>query len=661
MCGLAVVIGEKPNITSREGWAMLETMRHRGPDGAGVVTFDGDRATVTRSADEPLSRGRTMLAFARLAIIDLSDAGFQPMADEHGDIWVVFNGEIFNFRDLRRELEACGHRFASRTDTEVLVHGWDEWGDGLFERINGMFALCLYDRRRRATIFARDRLGIKPLYYATRSDGALVVASEVKALLAAGVEARLDPAGIDSYLSWRWVPDPDTAFLGVKKLEAGHLLHVADDGRTKIERYWDLRYELDAEGDESQVGELRTAVERAVERQLVSDVPLGAFFSGGIDSTAVVEIMRRQMAPERPTCFTIGFSKRDLAHDVVHDDLRFSRLYSNNAAIDYREAILRPSLVESLPGVVWHLEEPIADPAALSAYFICEAASNDHTVLLSGMGGDELFGGYPRYVAAALARWYRWIPRPIRRSARFAAESLPAAGGGTLARFGRNSQKLLSHAELPFPDDYLAFLTYFDLEGRRQLYSLDFASAVDGSNPSATIGTHLDAVGSCHWLHQAMYLDLKIYLPALLTYMDKMSMAHSIEARVPLLDELVVDVMRHVSPRGKVAGTRTKTLFKQAMAGIVPTEIIQRGKAGFTAPVRGWLANELGALAQEVLSPGEVRRRGIFEPEPIQRLLADFRSGRRDTAMQIWQLLTLELWQQAFVDRTTTTAGSRDG
>jgi asparagine synthase (glutamine-hydrolysing) len=653
MCGLAVVIGQGPTVSSREGWAMLETMRHRGPDGAGVVTFEGDDARVSRSADDPPSRGRTLLAFARLAIIDLSDAGFQPMADEHEDVWVVFNGEIFNFLDLRRELEASGHRFSSRTDTEVLVHGWDEWGDGLFRRINGMFALCLYDRRSRETVFARDRLGIKPLYYATRSDGALVVASEVKALLAAGIEAQLDPGGIDSYLNWRWVPDPETAFLGVKKLEAGHLLHVADDGKTGIERYWDLRYDLAPDGGKAQAGELRAAVERAVERQLVSDVPLGAFFSGGIDSTAVVEIMRRQMSPDRPTCFTIGFSKRDLAHDVVPDDLRFSRLYSSRTAIDYREAILRPSLVESLPGVVWHLEEPIADPAALSAYFICEAASHDHTVLLSGMGGDELFGGYPRYVAAALARWYRWIPRPIRRAARFAADSLPAAGGGALARFGRNSQKLLSHAELPFPDDYLAFLTYFDVDRRLELYSGDFASAVDGSNPSAIIDAHLDAVSDSHWLHQAMYVDLKIYLPALLTYMDKMSMAHSIEARVPLLDELVVDVMSHVSPRGKVAGTRTKTLFKQAMSGIVPTEIINRGKAGFTAPVRGWLANELGDLAQEVLSPAEIRRRGLFEPEPVQRLLADFRSGRRDTAMQIWQLLTLELWQQAFVDRTT--------
>jgi len=650
MCGLAVVVGNAP-IGSHEGWTMLDSIRHRGPDGAGVVTFNRSEAAVTRSADEPTTYGHVLLAFVRLAIIDLSEAGFQPMVDETGDVWVVFNGEIFNFQELRNELEARGHRFRSRTDTEVLVHGWDEWGEGLFERINGMFALCLHDRRRRTTVLARDRLGIKPLYYANRADGALVAASEVKALFAAGVEPRLDPAGIDSYLTWRWVPDPDTAFLGVKKLEPGHLLHVANDGTTRSAPYWDFRYDLDS-GDGNQLAdELRAAVETSVDRQLVSDVPLGAFFSGGIDSTAIVEIMRRRMAPELPTCFTIGFSKRDLAHDIVPDDLRFSRLYAGRADIDYRESILKPNLVEALPRVIWHMDEPVADPAALSAYFICQAASDDFTVLLSGMGGDELFGGYPRYVAAELARRYRRLPLPLRRVAQFVSGTLPGAGAERLARFRRNSQKLLRDAELPLPRDYLAFLTYFGDAGRRELYSQDFALEVDGSQPARVAREHLARSGDTHWLHQAMYLDVKTYLPALnLTYMDKMSMAHSIEVRVPLLDELVVDVTRRVGADSKLAGLRTKVLFKQAMAGIVPPEIIARKKAGFGAPVRGWLANELIPLADELLSPSAIRQRGLFEPAPIAGLLADFRSGRRDTAIQIWQLLTLELWQQTFLD-----------
>ena len=650
MCGLAVVVGNEP-ISSREGWAMLDTIRHRGPDGSGVVTFDGHEASVTHSPTDPATSGRTLLAFVRLAIIDLSAAGFQPMADENDDVWVVFNGEIYNFFELRRELEARGHRFRSRTDTEVLVHGWDEWGEGLFQRINGMFALCLHDRRRRTTVLARDRLGIKPLYYATRPDGAFVAASEVKALLAGGVEARLDPQGIDNYLSWRWVPDPDTAFLGVKKLEPGHLLYVTEDGATRIETYWDFGYEPGPDGGRGLAEELQTAVRQSVDRQLVSDVPLGAFFSGGIDSTAIVEIMRRRISPELPTCFTIGFSKRDLAHDVVPDDLRFARLYAERFDVDYREAILQPNLVEALPQVIWHMDEPVADPAALSAYFICETASDEFTVLLSGMGGDELFGGYPRYVAAELARRYRSLPLPIRRVARLVSNAMPGAGPGRLARLGRNSQKLLANAALPFPDDYIAFLTYFGDGLRRELYSPDFACEVTGSHPTAIARAHLDRTGDGHWLHQAMYLDLKTYLPALnLTYMDKMSMAHSIEVRVPLLDELIIDVMRHVPAGGKLGGLRSKILFKQAMNEIVPPEIVARKKAGFGAPVRGWLVNELVPLADELLSPAAIRRRGLFQPDPVTRLLTDFRSGRRDTAIQIWQLITLELWHQTFID-----------
>jgi asparagine synthase (glutamine-hydrolysing) len=630
---------------------MLRTLRHRGPDGGGVVTFDGDVPALTRDPAEPSTSGCTLLAFVRLAIIDLSDAGFQPMADENEDIWVAFNGEIYNFRDLRRELEARGHRFRSRTDTEVLVHGWDEWGEDLFQRIHGMFALCVHDRRVNVTVLARDRLGIKPLYYATRSDGTFVAASEVKALLTAGVEARLNPAGIDSYLTWRWVPDPDTAFLGIQKLEPGHLLSIRNGTPPRIEPYWEFRYELGEDGRDSPQ-ELRAAVEGAVERQLVSDVPLGAFFSGGIDSTSIVEIMRRRMSPERPTCFTVGFSKRDLAHDIVPDDLRYSRLYAEQADVDYREAILAPSLVDALPRVVWHMDEPVADPAALSAYFICETASQDFTVLLSGMGGDELFGGYPRYVATELARRYRALPRPVRRMAKLVSQSMPGAGAGRLSRLGRSSQKLLESADLPFPADYIAFLTYFNESLRRDLYAREFALEVNGSQPLTRVRAHLERAGDDHWLHQAMYLDLKTYLPALnLTYMDKMSMAHSIEVRVPLLDELIIDVMRRVPPGGKLAGLRAKVLFKQAMSGIVPAQIIDRKKAGFGAPVRGWLANELAPLADELLSPGSIRRRGLFEPGPVARLLSDFRSGRRDTAIQIWQLLTLELWQQAFLDR----------
>jgi asparagine synthase (glutamine-hydrolysing) len=361
--------------------------------------------------------------------------------------------------------------------------------------------------------------------------------------------------------------------------------------------------------------------------------------------------MRRRLAPERPACFTIGYSKRDLEHDVVPDDLRFARLYARDNGVDYHEATLEPKLVESLPDVVWHLDEPIADPAALSAYQISQAASEHYTVLLSGMGGDELFGGYPRYLAAELARRYRRLPSPLRAALRGSAARLPGAGSGRVARLGRNSQKLLRRAENDFPDDYLAMLAYYDAESRNALYAPEFSAAVEGARSDARHHAHLARVAGEPWLHQAMYLDIKTFLPALnLTYMDKMSMAHSIEVRVPLLDELVADVMRRVPVDRKLDRFRRKALFKDAMRGIVPSEIIDRRKAGFGAPVRGWLANELKPLVEDVLSPAAVEARGLFRPEAVRQVLDDFSTGRRDTALQIWQLLTLELWQQTFLD-----------
>jgi asparagine synthase (glutamine-hydrolysing) len=640
MCGFAVIVAAREPVGTDEGWAAVEAMRHRGPDGAGVAAFGPDGVTVSRAGGDAPAHGDVVLAHARLAVIDLSDAGFQPMTDEQERVWVVFNGEIFNFRELRAELEGRGHRFASRTDTEVLVHGWEEWQDGLLERIEGMFAFCLHDRATGRTVLARDRFGVKPLYYAHRRDGALVAASEIKALLATGVDARLDPEGLDAFLSWLWVPDPRTAFAGVEKLAPGHVLDAGGEPRT----YWDFRHERGTASAE----ELREALERAVERQLVSDVPLGAFFSGGVDSTALVELMRRRIEPERPTCFTIGFSARDLAHDVVGDDLRYARLYANTHDVDYRESILAPELVDSLPLVVRHLEEPIADPSALSAFHISRAArAAGFTVLLSGMGGDELFGGYPRYRAAALARNYRRLPSALRHAAGASVGMLPGAGAGRVARAGRNAQKLLRSADRPFPDDYLGFLTYLDSAERAALYTPELAAAVGYADARVTHDAHLAAVAGEHWLDRAMYLDLKTFLPALnLTYMDKMSMAHSIEVRVPLLDELVVDVIRRAPPEEK----REKQLFKRAVADVVPREILERPKVGFGAPVRGWLAHELRPLVDDLLSPARVHSRGLFKPEAVRGVVDDFRTGRRDTALQIWQLLTLELWHEAFLD-----------
>lgn len=656
MCGFAAIIGTGP-VGVEDGWNMLHAMRHRGPDAAGVVALGAGPPAFSCRSHDAEGEAPVVLGLARLAIIDLSTAGLQPMSNEDGRVWVAFNGEIYNFRALRAELERCGHRFASNSDTEVLVHGWEEWQEGLVDRIEGMFAFCLHDAGQRRTLLVRDRLGIKPLYYARRADGALIAASEIKALLAAGVEARVDPAGVNKFLTWLWVPDPDTAFAGIKKLAPGHLLEVRPDGSERCRAYWDFAFEPDGASFDQHADELQAAVVEAVERQLISDVPLGAFFSGGLDSTAVVEVMRRELSPEKPTCYTVGFSERDLAHDVIGDDLRFARSYAERGGITYREHVLAPDLAEALPKIVWHLEDPVADPAALSAYFIAQSARDELTVMLSGVGGDELFGGYPRYVAAAIARRYRHLPLPMRRIVRGAAYRLPAAGAGRLTTLGRNAQKLLGGADLPFPDDYLSLLTYFDAEMRARLLTSDFRAAVAADGVEATHRRHLAAVEDRPWLDRAMYLDLKTFLPSLnLTYMDKMSMAHSLEVRVPLLDERVLDVIRRAGPDEKLRRLTGKPLFRRAMTGIVPDGIVTRPKVGFSAPVRGWLAHELRPMVDDLLAPDVVRERGLFEPRAVDELVADYRSGRRDNALRIWQLITLELWHRAFVDQRTPSA-----
>jgi asparagine synthase (glutamine-hydrolysing) len=648
MCGIGVIVSPD-GTNSRDAWAMADALHHRGPDGAGVVMIEAGLPVRARRDSHVV--GQIALAFTRLAIIDLSTAGMQPMSNEDESVWVVFNGEVYNFSALRNELEGHGHVFRSRTDTEVLVHGWEEWGESLFDRIEGMFAFCLHDARQKRTLFVRDKLGVKPLYYAQRTDGAFLAASEIKALFAASLDVRLDLEALDSFLTWLWVPDPQTAFSGVRKLEPGHYLDLRE-GFARLRRYWDLEY---CDSDHAPTAEeLRDAVGRAVKRQLVSDVPLGAFFSGGLDSAAVVALMAAEVESP-PTCFTIGLSEHDLSHDIVGDDLEYARAFAEEKPIRYRERVLSADLADALPKVIWHMDEPIADPAALSAFSIAEAASKELTVMLTGVGGDEVFGGYPRYRAERLLRGSAAIPAPLVRLLASVARALPAAGAGPLPRFGRNAQKLLRGANLPFPDDYFALLTYFDARARQALYSDDLRQTLASADPEARHRIHLSAVRGRPWLDQAMYLDAKTFLPSLnLTYMDKMTMAHSIEARVPLLDEAVVGLMRTSRPTQRLRRGLTKPLFREAVAGVVPDSIIRRPKAGFTSPIRAWLRHDLRELAQDLLSASHVERRGLFRPGAVAHVMDSFYSGRTDNALQIWQLLTLELWQQAFLD-----AGSR--
>lgn len=654
MCGIAGLFDLTgcpiaPNVLA----AMNAAMFHRGPDAGGLMvlsTADGAWQMDERAAAG--MQGNLGFAHRRLSILDLSDAGRQPMSYAEGRLWLTFNGEIYNFRELREELQAKGYAFQSATDTEVILAGYHAWGLDVLERLNGMFALALWDQDRQRLLLARDRLGIKPLYYHLR-DGALAFASEIKPLLVSGVPVELDVEALNRYLSFLWVPDPDTMFKGVLKLPPGHSL-VIEDGCAALRSYWNVAFDKAPGDEDTLVAAFQSLLEDSVRLQMRSDVPVGAFLSGGLDSSAILAYMKR-FSDRQPTTYTVGYSPRDLRYDIVPDDVRWARRVGKLFDVDYHEMMLEPRVVDLLPKIVWHMEEPVADPAAISTYLICEAARKKLTVMLSGMGGDEILAGYPRHRAVRLADWYQRVPAGLRSGlVEPLMARLPASVPGPFNALFRNSRKLLRDASQPFRERYMGYGTYFTEPEKPRLLSDALAAAFREGEAFARHQAYFDEVAGADPIDQMAYIDLKTFLPCLnLTYSDKMSMAHSLEMRVPLLDHRLVEFSAALPPDLKLHGLTSKYLFKRAMEDVLPKDVIYRKKAGFGAPIRAWLAQDLREMIGDLLSEETLKRRGLFRPEGVQKVLADLWSGREDNALKVWQLLTLELWQQAFVDRSS--------
>lgn len=634
MCGICGVAGRDDEALVR---AMSETIVHRGPDGWGVRAF-------------PSSDGRTpaTLGHRRLSILDPTERGAQPMASSDGRYWVTYNGEIYNFRELRGELEGDSIAFRTECDTEVLVEMYARHGPAMLERLDGIFAFAIWDTDKRELFLARDRLGVKPLYYAEH-DGALWFASEVKALLPALPPARLRPEGIADFLTFLWVPDPDTIFEGVSTLPAGHFARWSD-GRLRIQQYWDMRFEPQERPESEWVEAVRDAVASSIRRQTVSDVPLGGFLSGGVDSGAIVAELARSVGPI--STYTVGFDPRDLAHEIVPDDVRYARKLAAELKVDYHERILAPDLADLLPKLVWHMDEPVADPAAISTYLICSAARERLTVILSGMGGDEVFAGYPRHLAAAIGRATDVFPRSLRRGARHLAERRLTLGRpGRLRGPRRNLMKLMRGIDADPDSRYLIYCSYYRREELERVLSPDLRAAIGDYDPLARHRAHLARVSGEHWLNRLLYLDLKTFLPNLnLTYTDKMSMAASTEVRVPLLSNELLDLAGQIPPNLKLRRTHRKYVFKRSQEGGLPAEVIWRPKAGFGAPVRSWLVGDLKPMVEELLSEERVAERGLLDPAEVSRIRNAGESGTEDSALRIWAMLTLELWQQTFAD-----------
>jgi asparagine synthase (glutamine-hydrolysing) len=599
---------------------MADCIAHRGPDDQGFVV-----------------RGRAGLGIRRLKIIDL-EAGRQPMTGEDGSTWVVFNGEIYNYRELTRRLSAAGHRFTTVSDTETIVHAWESRGVGLVDDLEGMFALAVWDERAGTLFLARDRLGIKPLYYAALSDQ-LVFASELKALLEhPEVSRELDPVALSEYLAHEYVPAPRAILQQVRKLGAGHWLTYTS-GHVKVEPYWDVANVRPRDvGRDEAVERLRAVLDTVVGEHMVSDVPLGVFLSGGIDSSTVAAFAARH-ASGRLKTFSVGFD------DPAFDESARARQVARTLGTEHHEEVLSlreaGELIASLPDL---LDEPLGDASLLPTYLLSRFARRAVTVALSGDGGDEVFAGYPTYQAHRLGRAYAWVPAAIREGLiRPLVERLPVSLGDLSLDF--RLKRFVEGMPYGEVERHAVWMGSFTPVEQEDLFRPETLARMTQPPSYATFAAVGAAMPEEPWLNRVLYLDLKGYLgEGVLTKVDRASMACSLEVRVPLLDRRVVELAAALPPGLRLRGLTTKYVLKEAMRERLPDGIIARRKKGFGIPLGRWFRGELAPLLHDACSPDAIRRGGLFRPEAVERLLREHREGRRDHRKKLYTLLAWQLW-----------------
>lgn len=626
---------------------MLESVEHRGRDDQGVWT------------SEPIDQRRVCLGHRRLAIIDTSPAGHEPMLSHNGRYVLTFNGEIYNYRELREQLRALGHQFRTATDAEVLLTAIVEWGWDAMDHLNGMFAFAVWDNQERTLTLARDHVGIKPLYYAFIPGGndappAFVFGSEIKTILASKlISSALNPEALHQFLTFLWAPDPNTLFAGVNTVPPGHLLHFHDDEIT-LKQWWDVSFDHIDEGHNEAWWRERTleTLDKVVKMEMIADVPLGSFLSGGIDSSGITALMQRHVNGQRISTYTAGIETQDLRYDIIPDDVRWARRVNEQLQTDYHEIMLQPSIADLLPKLVHHMEEPPID-MAIPSYLISKAARETLTVMLSGMGGDEVFAGYPRQMAMKIASAFDPVPQLLRRPLmKSVAGVLPGGLPGKLTAPLRNAKKFARSAALDFEDRYLGYGTYFTDDMKRRLYSDEWRTITRDYDPYSSHRAYFARVAHAAPLNRLLYVDLKTFLPCLnLMTTDKTSMAANLEVRVPFLNREMIEMAARMPPRLKLHGLKRKYVLKRALEGVLPADVIWRRKAGFGAPIRSWLRGPLKPLIADLLSEDRVKRRGLFRPKEVRRVVEANFSGREDYNLHVFQLLGLELWHQAFLDR----------
>jgi len=637
MCGIAGELRLRIGARAHAGdvRAMCDVMTHRGPDDFGEFT-----------------EAEVGLGMRRLSIVDVS-GGHQPIGNEDGSVQVVCNGEIYNSPALRSGLLARGHRFRTSSDVEVIAHLYEEAGTAALERLDGMFAFALWDRRARRLVLGRDRVGIKPLYVAENGER-LLFGSEAKCLLAAGVDPALNLQALHDYLTLGYVPGPASIFAGVRQLAPGHLLIAEPGGRVRTERYWDLRDHVDRGAprpDAEWQAELLATLRAAVESHLMSDVPLGVFLSGGLDSSTIVALMH-ELGVHPIRTFTIGFAEPSF------DETDVARQVAARFGTEHHELVVRPDAATLLPQLVRHFDEPFADSSAIPVWHVSELARRHVKVVLSGEGGDEMFAGYETYRARRLASLYARLPRVIGgRALPELVRRLPVSHARV--SFDYKAKRFVAGAYLPPAAGHLWWKTVLAEDVKAALYANGTAAEVD---PTVRLFEDLYAESDGEELERLQYVDARLFLPAdILVKVDRMSMAHSLEARVPFLDRAVVELARRLPARLRLRGLTTKYALRRAMAGRLPAAVVDGRKRGFNVPIPAWLTGELRDFTHDLLAPSRLRRQGLFDPAAVGRLVAEHMTRRVDHSRAIWALLVLVVWDDLVRSEVAAVASSRRG
>lgn len=625
MCGICGIVNfdtsnhVPPEIVKK----MSHVLYHRGPDDEGYY--------INKNIG---------LGMRRLSIIDL-ETGRQPITNEDKSIWIVFNGEIYNYKALKEDLLIKGHFFSTKSDTETIVHAYEEYGNECVSKLNGMFAFALWDQKRNLLLLARDRLGKKPLYYFF-NDKSLIFASEIKSFLKSGmIEPSLDVEALDLFLTFEYIPAPWSIFRGIRKLLPGHIL-IAKDNNCSITSYWDLTMKNSQSLDKKPEVRLVELLKESVRLRMISDVPLGVFLSGGIDSSAVLAMMSK-LSSEPIKTFSIGFD------DNSYNELKYARRVAGIFNTHHREEVINPDVINWVEKLIYFLDEPLGDTSIFPTYLVSRLAREDVKVVLSGDGGDEIFAGYETYIADKIDRLYRRIPRFLRKGLiERAVKGLPPSPKkkGILNK----TKRFLEGCSIPEHLQHVRWMIYLSEEEKQELYDKEFVHAIPKKSPYEWLENYFYKVSSFDPLKQQQYVDVKTFLvDDILVKVDRMSMANSLEIRAPLLDYRLVEYAAGLPSNLKLKGLRSKYVFKNALNGYLPEEILFRKKEGFSSPIKNWLRMELKPLLLDLLSPSLVKQRGYFNSNYIERLTHEHIGGKENHAHRLWPLMLFELWHQQYL------------